>query len=254
MKSDKLFRNAFLGFALLLFGFSANASAQKNVMVIKGCEDYVRSAEIVYLDSKEVAIDMYNAAMRQGNCAKTWDAGSRGWAIQIKAGSPRQIKDRPVDRAPLVKGPDTSVLNDYNVPSDLRRDDLVIRTFTNKTAANAVYRSRLKSEGWARMWYDGGKRVWIVATRKSGNYQNTPTYGNKNPTVEKRTTNVRVPQQGGGDLNVPRDLNVNDLDIRTFVNMSEADAYYQQRMKTEKWGKMWYAPNKDLWVVATKKR
>ena len=175
MKLRNILSVTCLSLFLLLAGFSTEASAQRGALVGQGCEEFIKGTEILYFPTKQLAIDMYNAALRQGDCAKTWDAGSEGWAIQVKPvlwrnPGNRGGKAKPVAPEPYAKLPEvgTSSLGKPGVlprrPSYMNR--LVTRPFTNRVAADAVFRSRMQSEGWAQMWYEPDKKIWIVATKR----------------------------------------------------------------------------------------
>lgn len=61
-----------------------------------GCEATLRNAEILYFPSRSMADGIYRAHLRQGDCAKIWNAGSRGWAVAIKAITGRGLRpNRP---------------------------------------------------------------------------------------------------------------------------------------------------------------
>lgn len=43
-----------------------------------------RGANVTYFPDRSTANAIYRSALRQGDWAKMWDAGSRGWAVAIK--------------------------------------------------------------------------------------------------------------------------------------------------------------------------
>lgn len=58
----------------------------------EGCETALKSAEILYFPSQSMAQDIYKAHLRQGDCAKIWNAGSKGWAVAVKAITGRGLR------------------------------------------------------------------------------------------------------------------------------------------------------------------
>lgn len=68
----------------------------------EGCETALKSAEILYFPSQSMAHDIYKAHLRQGDCAKIWNAGSKGWAVAVKAITGRGLRPNRRSRSGFI--------------------------------------------------------------------------------------------------------------------------------------------------------
>lgn len=142
-----------------------------------GCEAALRSgATVLYFPSRQMAEEMYNAHLRQGDCAKVWNAGSQGWALAIKAmlrsngGRRGQIATRPAATTPrrtTSTGTNSSGTNGGNAigagcENALKSAEVLY--FPSQSMANDIYKAHLRQGDCAKIW-NAGSRGWAVAVK-----------------------------------------------------------------------------------------
>jgi len=132
-----------------------------------GCESMLRNVAPVYFPSRSLAADMYNVHLRQGDCAKMWDAGSNGWALAVKAvpgagsrrGAVTTTKTRTTTNGASTRITTRTVTTPAGIPRGAN-----ISYFPDRSTADAIYRAALRQGDWAKMW-DAGSRGWAVAIK-----------------------------------------------------------------------------------------
>lgn len=117
--SAKMSYNSFLRKWVVKINYLGSTSSNSNTRnsttsggeIGVGCETVLGNAEILYFPSRSMADGIYRAHLRQGDCAKIWNAGSKGWAVAVKAITGRGLRpNRPskaissINNKPLQDG------------------------------------------------------------------------------------------------------------------------------------------------------
>lgn len=121
---------------------SGNTSGNNTGSAIgEGCETALRSAETLYFPSRSMAEDIYKAHLRQGDCAKIWNAGNKGWAVAVKAITGRGLRPNRRSRSE-IKSLDTVKSNQVTVAGGINS----IKTRTEKAGGINSIKTRTNSK------------------------------------------------------------------------------------------------------------
>ena len=184
MKLSKTTKMIFMTAILMFAATVSNASAQNQTAAVgAGCEKILRGAEVLYFPTRDVAVVMYNAHLKQGDCAKLWNAGGKGWALQVKAvpgansrrgkisGGTSAVTSGKTKTATSGRTTTTSGNSGNSVAvgagctQALRTAKIVYYPSTMKSMAEDMYNAHLRQGDCAKLWFDSGRNQWALAVK-----------------------------------------------------------------------------------------
>lgn len=244
---------------------SGRAETNSNrVQIGEGCEKLLREATTLYFPMKALAEDLYNAHLRQGDCAKLWfDSKRNEWALAIKAVPNAKARGgaikTPVNTVDAKSSKSAQTAGEVKIGANCEQllKTATILHFPTKQMAEDLYNAHLRQGDCAKLSYDAKRKEWELAIKAvpgASARRGTATTSAKTTAASNKTTAATGKNATAATVSADGEKLPKGASVIYFPTRETAEGIYKASLKQGDWAKMWFDKKRGEWAVAVKSK